>query len=135
MVRLIPFELPSMLFSCICSCEFSLTIVGCGTGILSLLAAQAGAAHVYAVDASAVAIKAIANIKANGYDDKITVLRGKVEDIQLPEGVKVDVIISEVRVELTSSSIILGTADLVMCVTRYRSSTVDGLLPPLRVHA
>jgi SAM-dependent methyltransferase len=72
-------------------------LVGCGTGILSLLAAKAGAAHVYAVDASSVAIKAIENIKANGYADKITVLRGKVEDVELPEGVKADVIISEVR--------------------------------------
>jgi SAM-dependent methyltransferase len=79
------------------------TLVGCGTGILSLLAAKAGAAHVYAVDASSVAIKAIENIKANGYSDKITVLRGKVEDIELPEGVKADVIISEVRLPLLPS--------------------------------
>jgi SAM-dependent methyltransferase len=69
--------------------------VGCGTGILSLLCARAGAAHVYAVDASDVAVKAIENIKRNGCADSITVVRGKVEDIQLPDGVKVDVIVSE----------------------------------------
>ena len=69
--------------------------VGCGTGILSLLCARAGASHVYAVDASDVAVKAIENIKRNGCADSITVVRGKVEDIQLPEGVKVDVIVSE----------------------------------------
>ncbi|CED83231.1 protein arginine n-methyltransferase [Phaffia rhodozyma] len=68
--------------------------VGCGTGILSLFAAKAGAKHVYAVDASDVAKKAIENIKNNGYADKITVVRGKVEDIQLPVD-HVDIIISE----------------------------------------
>lgn len=70
--------------------------VGCGTGILSMFAARAGAKHVYAIEASGIADKAIANIRTNGLSDKITVIRGKVEEISLPEGVdKVDVIISE----------------------------------------
>ena len=68
--------------------------VGCGTGILSLLAARAGAKHVYAVDASDVAKKAIENIRTNGFADKITVVRGKVEEIELPVK-EVDIIISE----------------------------------------
>ncbi|KWU42882.1 S-adenosyl-L-methionine-dependent methyltransferase [Rhodotorula sp. JG-1b] len=67
--------------------------VGCGTGILSMFAAKAGARRVYAVDASNVAYKAMRNIKANGLDETITVIKGKVEEINLPE--KVDVIISE----------------------------------------
>ena len=46
--------------------------VGCGTGILSLFAAQAGAKHVYAVDASGIANKARQIVKANGYEDVIT---------------------------------------------------------------
>ena len=49
----------------------------------------------YAVDASDVAKKAIENIKTNGLADKITVVRGKVEEIQLPVK-EVDIIISEV---------------------------------------
>ncbi|GAA6019815.1 hypothetical protein JCM11491_000281 [Sporobolomyces phaffii] len=67
--------------------------VGCGTGILSMFAAKAGAKKVYAVDASNVAFKAMRNIKANGFQDVIQVIKGKVEEIELPE--KVDVIISE----------------------------------------
>ncbi|GAA5821946.1 hypothetical protein JCM10212_005157 [Sporobolomyces blumeae] len=67
--------------------------VGCGTGILSMFAAKAGAKKVYAVDASNVAFKAMRNIKANGLNEVITVIKGKVEEIELPE--KVDVIISE----------------------------------------
>ncbi|GAA5986806.1 hypothetical protein JCM5350_005245 [Sporobolomyces pararoseus] len=67
--------------------------VGCGTGILSMFAAKAGAKKVYAVDASNVAYKAMRNIKANGFQDVIQVIKGKVEEIELPE--KVDVIISE----------------------------------------
>ncbi|GAA5976382.1 hypothetical protein JCM11641_005996 [Rhodosporidiobolus odoratus] len=67
--------------------------VGCGTGILSMFAAKAGARKVYAVDASNVAYKAMRNIKANGFEGTIEVIKGKVEEIKLPE--KVDVIISE----------------------------------------
>lgn len=45
--------------------------VGCGTGILSMFAARAGARKVYAVDASNVAYKAMRNIKANGFQEVI----------------------------------------------------------------
>lgn len=70
--------------------------VGCGTGILSLFAARAGAKRVISVDASNIAEKAEKIAKANGFDDIITVVRGKIENIQLPSDVdKVDIIISE----------------------------------------
>lgn len=46
--------------------------VGCGTGILSLFAARAGAKRVIAVDASDIALKAKRIIEANGYEDVIT---------------------------------------------------------------
>ncbi|KAI6107141.1 S-adenosyl-L-methionine-dependent methyltransferase [Pisolithus croceorrhizus] len=70
--------------------------VGCGTGILSLFAAKSGAKHVYAVDASGIADKAKKIVQANGLSDVITVIRGKVEEISLPDGVAhVDIIISE----------------------------------------
>jgi type I protein arginine methyltransferase len=67
--------------------------VGTGTGILALFAAQAGAKKVYAIEASNIAENARALVKANGYEDVITVIKGKVEDVTLPE--KVDLIISE----------------------------------------
>ncbi|KAG2066288.1 S-adenosyl-L-methionine-dependent methyltransferase [Suillus decipiens] len=70
--------------------------VGCGTGILSLFAAKSGAKHVYAVEASKVAEKAEQIVKANGLENVITVIRGKVEEISLPDDVEhVDIIISE----------------------------------------
>lgn len=46
--------------------------VGCGTGILSLFAARAGAKRVFAVDASDVAEKAELIVKANGLEKVIT---------------------------------------------------------------
>ncbi|THH21417.1 hypothetical protein EW146_g166 [Bondarzewia mesenterica] len=70
--------------------------VGCGTGILSLFAARAGAKRVIAVDASDIAEKAKLIVKANNLDDVITVIQGKVENITLPDNIeKVDIIVSE----------------------------------------
>ncbi|EKM49814.1 uncharacterized protein PHACADRAFT_131660 [Phanerochaete carnosa HHB-10118-sp] len=70
--------------------------IGCGTGILSLLAARAGAKRVFAVDASDIAERAEQIVKANGLGHVITVIRGKVENIQLPDNVQqVDIIVSE----------------------------------------
>ncbi|XP_053653483.2 protein arginine N-methyltransferase 6 isoform X1 [Cherax quadricarinatus] len=47
--------------------------VGCGTGILSMFCAQAGAKMVYAIDASKIAGHAKQLIEANGFKDVITV--------------------------------------------------------------
>lgn len=68
--------------------------VGCGTGILSMFAAQAGAKHVLAVDMSNIIEMAQKVIDLNGFSDKITLFRGKLEDVKLPYD-KVDIIISE----------------------------------------
>ncbi|KAJ6331056.1 hypothetical protein OIU76_009619 [Salix suchowensis] len=68
--------------------------VGAGTGILSLFCAKAGAAHVYAVECSHIANMAKEIVESNGYSNVITVLKGKIEDIELPVA-KVDIIISE----------------------------------------
>lgn len=46
--------------------------VGCGTGILSLFAAKAGAKRVFAVDASDIYKRARKIIEENGHDDVIT---------------------------------------------------------------
>jgi protein arginine N-methyltransferase 1 len=68
--------------------------VGAGTGILSIFAAKAGAAHVYAVENANIALHARTIIESNGLSDKITVIKGKIEEIELPVE-KVDIIISE----------------------------------------
>lgn len=70
--------------------------VGCGTGILSMFAAKAGARMVIGVDMSSIVDHAKQIVKDNKLDDVVTIIRGKVEEISLPEGVdKVDIIISE----------------------------------------
>ncbi len=67
--------------------------VGAGSGILSLFAAQAGAARVYAVEATSMAHHARALMAANGLSERVIVLQGALAEITLPESV--DLIISE----------------------------------------
>ncbi|PPS19633.1 hypothetical protein GOBAR_AA00929 [Gossypium barbadense] len=68
--------------------------VGAGSGILSLFAAQAGAKHVYAVEASEMAEYARKLIAGNpALAQRITVIKGKVEEVELAE--KADILISE----------------------------------------
>ena len=77
--------------------------VGCGTGILSMFCAKAGASKVKSliisrqdaffplkvigVDMSGIVESAKKIIEANGLSDKIEIIRGKVEEISLPEGI------------------------------------------------
>ena len=67
--------------------------LGAGTGVLSIWAAQAGAKHVYAVEATDVATHAEKMAEAHGFGSVITVLRGRMEELELP--CKVDVLLSE----------------------------------------
>lgn len=70
--------------------------VGCGTGILSMFAVQAGAKHVYAVDCSSIIEQAKKIVSDNGMSNKITLIQGKVEEITLPDNIThVDIIVSE----------------------------------------
>ena len=71
--------------------------VGAGSGILSLLAARAGARKVFAVEASDMARTIVLAARENGFGDIIEVLHTRVEDLKaLPLGFdKVDVIVSE----------------------------------------
>ena len=68
--------------------------VGCGTAILSMFAVQAGAKHVYSVDMSNIIDEARGIVEDNGMSDKITLIKGKIEEIDLPVD-SVDIIISE----------------------------------------
>ena len=67
--------------------------IGAGSGILSMFAARAGAAHVYAVERTTVAVLAQELAVANGFAGIIEVIHGDVMDVELPE--PVDVIVSE----------------------------------------
>ena len=73
--------------------------VGCGTGILSLFAARAGARLVIGVDASPIVESARKIVAANGLSETVLLVQGTLETLErlpLPAGVeKVDVIISE----------------------------------------
>jgi SAM-dependent methyltransferase len=67
--------------------------VGAGSGILSLFAARAGAARVYAVERTTVAALAEGLAAANGAAEIVRVIHGDVMDVELPG--PVDVIVSE----------------------------------------
>ncbi|XP_012887377.1 PREDICTED: protein arginine N-methyltransferase 6 [Dipodomys ordii] len=67
--------------------------VGAGTGILSVFCAQAGARRVYAVEASSIWQQAREVVRLNGLEERVHVLPGPVETVELPE--QVDAIVSE----------------------------------------
>jgi hypothetical protein len=66
--------------------------LGAGIGILGLLAAAAGCKRIYLVEPEPVIRLAQELAQRNGIADRIVVLQGKIEDIELPE--KVDLIVS-----------------------------------------
>lgn len=66
--------------------------LGAGTGILGLMAAQAGARRVYLVEPEPVVLLAREFAAANGLADRVIVMQGRIEEIELPE--QVDVIVS-----------------------------------------
>ncbi|XP_034273148.1 protein arginine N-methyltransferase 3 [Pantherophis guttatus] len=68
--------------------------VGCGTGILSMFAAKAGAKKVIGVDQSEIIYQAMDIIRLNGLEDSIYLIKGRIEEVDIPVE-KVDVIISE----------------------------------------
>jgi precorrin-6B methylase 2 len=67
--------------------------MGAGSGVLSIFAAQAGAAKVYAVERTAISEVAEEIIASNGFSDRIEVMRADLEDVELSG--PVDVIMSE----------------------------------------
>ncbi|KAE8242800.1 hypothetical protein A4X13_0g7004 [Tilletia indica] len=71
--------------------------VGCGTGILCMFAAKAGAKKVIGVDMSNIIDQARVIVDANGFKDTIHLVKGKLEEVDLGLGPdeKVDIIISE----------------------------------------
>jgi hypothetical protein len=68
--------------------------IGTGTGILAAAAARAGAARVYAIEATEIAAAAERLFRDNGLSDQVKLLRGWSTQIELPE--QADVLISEI---------------------------------------
>lgn len=70
--------------------------IGCGTGILSIIAAKLGAKRVQAIDIDEVAVKvAKENITINEQNSKIIAFRGVLSDIKQDEN-KYDVIVANI---------------------------------------
>ncbi|KAJ8895999.1 hypothetical protein PR048_001340, partial [Dryococelus australis] len=70
--------------------------IGCGTGILSMFAAKAGAARVIGIECSNIVDYAVQIVSDNNLQNVVTIVKGKVEEVELPDGIKdVDIIISE----------------------------------------
>jgi protein arginine N-methyltransferase 1 len=67
--------------------------LGCGTGILGLMACRAGAARVYAIDGSGMLDVARQAARANGCADRIMHLHGFSTRLDLPE--RVDVVVAD----------------------------------------
>jgi protein arginine N-methyltransferase 1 len=69
--------------------------LGCGPGILTLFACQAGARKVYAIEPDGVIEIAREAAVANGYADRVEFIQALSTEASLPE--KVDVIVSDIR--------------------------------------
>lgn len=67
--------------------------LGCGTGLLGLLALQAGARRVYAVDSGSIVGLARDVAAANGFADRHVAIRAKSTEVVLPE--LVDVVVGD----------------------------------------
>ena len=68
--------------------------IGCGTGVLSIFAAQAGARRVYAIEETSIADIASEMFLANGVGDRIRLIRGNSLDVILEE--KADLVVHEI---------------------------------------
>src|ERR1700676_2621549 len=67
--------------------------LGAGTGLLSFFALQAGARHVYAIEMSDIADAAAELVEANGFKDRVTLIRKNSKKVRLPE--RCDVLVTE----------------------------------------
>ena len=79
-------------------CGKTVLDIGCGTGLLSILAAQAGAKHVYAVDEhEAMCAMAQRTVSLHGVADRVTLLRGNSHSLKVPDHMpeRVDVLVTE----------------------------------------
>jgi protein arginine N-methyltransferase 1 len=69
--------------------------IGCGPAVFALLACQAGAKHVYAIETEDIIDVARQIAAANGFADRIQFFQDDSRKVELPE--RVDVIVSDIR--------------------------------------
>ena len=77
--------------------------IGCGSlALLSMMAIEAGASKVYAIETNENAFKSASQlIESRGFSDKMEIFYGHSNDIQLPE--RCDIVIHEIIGEIASS--------------------------------
>lgn len=102
--------------------------VGCGTGLLSCIAARMGATHVYAVEPTRRYRDAVRMVEASGLQDRVTVLHGRIEEL---EPRPVDLVFSEL---LNADPFSEGVLSAMDAAARWKAP--DGILAPrhLDVH-
>lgn len=100
--------------------------LGCGTGIVTLLACRAGARCVYAIDTNPALEVARRLIRENGYQDKVKFFCQRSQDVQLPE--RVDLIVADLRGQLPYAN------DALLCLkdARSRFLKAGGRMIPLQ---
>lgn len=101
--------------------------VGAGTGLLSMMACQAGASRVYAIEETGVIALARRIVEANGMGDRIRLLEGRSSAVTLPE--KADVVVSETIGSFVFSEGILPT----LHDARRRLLREEGAMIPGRI--
>jgi protein arginine N-methyltransferase 1 len=100
--------------------------IGCGPGAFALLACQAGARKVYAVDSEEIVHFAREFAAANGFSDRMEFIQSDSRSLQLPE--RVNVIISDIRGSLP----LFGHAIASLEDARQRFLAPGGRLIPQR---
>ncbi len=100
--------------------------LGAGTGILGLLAAQAGARHVYAVEEGPIAALASQIVEASGYSDRITIIAESSLTAELPE--PADVVVCD----QLFGAVIEAQMPRLLADARRRHLRPDGALMPCR---
>ena len=104
--------------------------LGTGTGILARWALEAGARHVYAIEANqAIAAQAITNLQESGYENRFELFNALSYDVELPR--RVDLIVSEIMGNLGDNEDCV--AILKDARTRFLGS--DGQMLPLAMNA
>jgi SAM-dependent methyltransferase len=102
--------------------------IGCGSGILSLFAARAGARRVYAIEETTIIELARELARLNGLDDVIHFIPGNSRDVELPE--QADLVVSEL---IASFDPLAERILPVLADARRRLLAPEGRLIPARL--